>query len=162
MFIFLCFCSCGSVSNYIEDNEDTRVGEYKGEHTYIGYYKYPIEDDMKAQEIEIVCRIDEKILNEMSSEQLCQAIVDYPLINVAFLSGYTICDTNRLKNSSDAYKELLTRNDAKDAFISKIMELETTTDDKVLLEMLKTVAANEPEFVAVLTRSEKEYLGIAE
>lgn len=145
-----------SACGYIEgpEEETKPMGIF---YSYKGYYEYPVEDNMSAGDIIKACRIDEEILKTMSTEQVCQAIADFPMLSIVFLSSSQLCDTSSLIKKSDAYAELLEREDAKDEFISKIREIETT-EDSTLAEILKMIALSEPEISKSLSEEEREYL----
>ncbi len=155
-FMMFFLQACGS-KEFNSEDEIIGIKEHSEKYTYIGYYEYSIETYMNADDIIRVCRIDEEILNTMSSEQLSQAVVDYPLINICFMESHTLYDTSGLKKQSDAYAKLVTREDGKNAFISKIKEIEDTADE-VLLENLKLIALNEPAFAEILTVDDERYL----
>lgn len=127
----------------------------------VGYYQYPIDDYMKESQLLEVCRISEDILKKMSDEQLAQAVIDFPLLPVVELSSSGEYGVEWLKNNSDAYRELLQREDAKDALIEKIKELEDNPNYDMLVEILRDVVVNEKIFNDTFTEEEKEYLKIS-
>lgn len=125
-----------------------------------GYYQYPTDDSMKASKLLEVCRIPEDTLKKMSEEQLAQAVADFPLLHEVELAYSTEYGIECLASNSDAYRELLQRENAKDALIEKIKELESKSDHAALVEILKDVVINEKKFSNTFTEEEKEYLKI--
>lgn len=121
----------------------------------VGYYSYPDTGAMITEEIIDACRIPETELNAMSSEQLAQAVADYPLLWDVELSEN---DIECLKEESDAYRALLGRKDAKEVLLEKARELEKSPDNVITVKMLKNIISHEKTFQNVLTESEKEYL----
>lgn len=103
-------------------------------------------------------RIPEDTLDRMSSEQLAQAVADFPLLSEVMLTSSTEYDVDWLKEKSDAYRELLSRKDAKDVLIEKSNELATEPDNEITVDLLKKVILHEKNFQEELTESEKEYL----
>lgn len=125
------------------------------------YYEYPINDTMDAGTILNECRIPEATLETMTDEELAQAVADFPLL-IDVLTAYSIeYGVECLANESDAYKELLSRENGKQAMIAKVVELqerEDTEEIKIQVEILKKIILNEPLFKTDLTESEKEIL----
>lgn len=103
-------------------------------------------------------RIPEDTLDRMSSEQLAQAVADFPLLSEVMLTSSTEYDVDWLKEKSDAYRELLSRKDAKDVLIEKSNELAKEPDNEITVDLLKKVILHEKNFQEELTESEKEYL----
>lgn len=130
--------------------------------SFEGYYKYPDTSNMSAVSILSACRISSDILESMTDEQLAQAVIDFPLlIDVGALSSFEF-GVECLPKNSDAYKELLTREGAKDALLSKYKELkekeEKTEGEQVSEYLLQIVILYEKEFEGAFSEEELEYL----
>lgn len=127
--------------------------------SFEGFYQYPeIKENMNDKKNLDAFRIDKKVLESMSTEQLVQAVFDFPLLYDVLFSNDKLCNTDILKEESDAYKELLIRDDAKDVFIFKIKELEQKNYDSVKIEVLKSVMINEEIFQKQFSKEDLEYL----
>lgn len=71
-----------------------------------------VEDKIRA------CAIDEEILRNLTDEELVQAILDYPfIIDLWLVDDYRIGVQSVCKNS-DAFRELLSRDNAKDILMN--------------------------------------------
>ena len=170
LFLTVCMiCGCSSKSTVTKDTESQRqeaVSETPetaaSENPVMGYYKYPDTEGMREEQIRAVCRIPETTLNAMSSEQLAQAVADYPLLWEIELdsSGEYEYAVDWLKEQSDAYRKLLDRKDAKDVLIEKTRELEESPDNAITVELLKKVIFHETIFQNELTDADKEYLDL--
>ncbi len=88
-----------------------------------GYYQYPSISGYSASVGKKLCRIPEETLKEMSNEELAQAVVDYPyLVDVFALEGSdTLSDS--FADISDAYNELLSRENGLQALSEKADQL---------------------------------------
>lgn len=101
-------------------------------------------------------------LEAMTVEQLTQAVVDFQIASSCrtndSLSGYS----EILETSSDAYRELLTRDGAKEALIEKMKELDIQNNisNEITFDTLKIVIKDEDKFENTFTDEEKELLGI--
>lgn len=126
-----------------------------------GYYEYPI-GKYKGQQLRNECRISQEVIDSMTSEQLAQAVADYPFLVGTMTS--TKVDTSSLKRNCDAYIELLKRPDGKDAIIAKIAELDARSRETkdiplaVTVEDLKKIIYYEEELRDKLTDEDKEVL----
>lgn len=154
------FTACGKIENVdetmgdwteakttqqIQEKETTSVIEEIETETFIGkdedkkfvgYYEYPTEEGMKAKELEKACRIEQEILDSMDTDQLAQAVVDYPLlINVFAYSGPKSSLSDAFEKECDAYRELLTRTGAKIALQAKIVDLKNSDDERKLYKI---------------------------
>lgn len=82
-------------------------------------FHYPITtDDVRWSEFESkqemvdACKIPDEILSKMTSEELVDAVLDYPLIvNLHLYDNYDL-GIDAIAKESDAFRELLTRPDA--------------------------------------------------
>lgn len=88
-----------------------------------GYYQYPSVSGYSAVGGQELCRIPEETLKKMSDEELAQAVVDYPyLVDVFALEGSnTISDY--FAGISDAYSELLSRENGMQVLSEKAEQL---------------------------------------
>lgn len=149
--------SCGAIE------EDETIGIYENEHntdniienqstpekeTFEGYYEYPTEGVSNAQELYKKCRIEQKILDSMSVEQLAQATVDYPLLMDVLAYSDMRSKAKNFAKQCDAYKELITRSGAKRALKAKIAELKKNATDDLIVnaEILQQIIDSEEKF----------------
>ena len=155
--IMLIFISCGAIE------EDETMGIYENEHstdnnienqstsekeTFEGYYEYPTEGVSNAQELYKKCRIEQKILDSMSVEQLAQATVDYPLLMDVLAYSDMKSKAETYAKQCDAYKELITRSGAKRALKVKVAELKDSGDEDSIVraEILQQIIDSEASF----------------
>jgi len=106
-------------------------------------YIYPITyDSPEWQEFDGVneklqaCRIPEELLKERSVEQLVDAVIDFPLLVNVVLYNSPEEGLEALSQQSDAYRELLSREGGKEAFMEKVKTfayLEPSEDKSDLL-----------------------------
>lgn len=143
--VIICLCSCimfgckGEANNVANENTTYH-------YTYEGYYEYPTSKSDSASSILNKCRISEDILKTMSSEQLAQAVADFPLLFDVCLSSSELVDTTILSKECDAYKELLSRKDGKSALMEKIDELTGNEEYEIKIEILNDVLTAEKRF----------------
>lgn len=141
-----------------EGTEITTEETTKDESHNAGYYQYEIDETMNEKELIAACKIPEQILKGMTDEQLAQAVAEFPLLFTVYLSSQYPFDTKILSDISDAYRELLTRNNAKNVLIDKIRELEKDSSNILVVETMKEIVLYEATFADSLTEDEKEYL----
>ena len=123
-----------------------------------GYYEYPdMRDIWDFEDSVAACRIEQDILNSMSTEELAQAVVDYPLLTLHYASSQ-INNTDLIQGYCDAYFEILNRENAKEALIEKVKEREQYDEDDMNVMVLKSIILAEPKFEGTLTDEEREYL----
>lgn len=163
--IILCFvimifvgCSDNNVVNIntsqIEKDSETTT-ETK---MFEGYYVYPV-DSVAATNYNIEkCRIPQTVLDSMTSEQVAQAVVDYPFLTSWFVSSTVQTDTKMICERSDAYAEIIKRPDGKDVMLSKIIEMEEKDHDIYVIDILKDIMLKEESFINSYTEDEIEYL----
>ncbi len=125
-----------------------------------GYYDYPEQDTMNAKEYMNACRISQEILNEMSNEELAQAIVDFPFLMDIFFSSQSPPELVHFEEECDAYKELLLREDGKNALMDKAKELsqEKDVEKKYKRYALKVLLLYSDQWKDQLTEEEKTFL----
>lgn len=129
-----------------------------------GYYEYPDTTGMHAKEMLEACRIPQNLLDVMSEEALAQAIVEFPLLLDVNLSSQYIPDLDFFAKECDAYKELLTRENGKEALYAKAKELEesgdptTDVDLACILNDLKTLLYFSEEWYEELTSEELKFI----
>ena len=133
------------------------VNDSDKENTYGEYYVYPDVSGMNGDSIIAKCRIQESILDSMSTEQLVQAVVDFPGLDEYY---YTSADTGSefFKGICDAYAELVTRNDSKDVIIAKLKSLEESPDDQIKIMVVKDIVYNDARYKYNFTIEDIEYL----
>ena len=113
----------------------------------VGYYQYPsMEDSLDAATLLNNCRIPDKTLKKMTDEQLAQAVADFPLLIDVYAYSSDEAGVEVLAKESDAYRELLTRRNAKEALMGKVKELEKDSPDSIAIEILETIILNEKSF----------------
>lgn len=122
-----------------------------------GYYEYPDTEGMHGNTIIRKCRIPKEILEIMTTEQLAKAVIDYPMLMIYSTSSQSI-GTDMLQSACDAYKELLTREDAKEILITQVKLHEVNVNSYVEIQYLKDIILSETKFMNTLTDEEKKYL----
>lgn len=80
------------------------------------------------------CKIPQKVLENLSDEQLMQAIIDYPLIYDVFFFSDVNKGVEHLEKTCDAFAELLKREGAKDVLFDTIMSMATDESIGVIAE----------------------------
>lgn len=102
----------------------------------------------------------EETLNRMTDEALAQAVADFPLLTDVEVAHSTAYGVEWLAKNSDAYRELLTRSDAKNVLIEQIKKLYdiSNMENYIKAIVLKDVVLNERSFQKILTEQEIEYL----
>lgn len=129
------------------------------ESRYEGYYVYPsIEDYLTPSLLVMECRIPEETLRRMTDEQLAQAVADFPLLMDVYAFSSPGQATEALAKQSDAYKELLSRRNGKEALIAKMKELQEKSSDSITIELLRTVVLDEKSWRDTLTDEEMQFL----
>lgn len=95
----------------------------------VGNYEYAITpDDSEWSELGSVeakieaCRIPEEILKSMTAEQLLQAVLDFPFIYDIFAYDSLADGVEQLAEISDAYAELLSRDNAKTVSMNMVTQ----------------------------------------
>ncbi len=141
-----CQVSYGDV--YIE-NDDEKTNIY----TFKGYYTYPVQAESLSDENVEKCRISYKVLETMTTEQVAQAVVDYPFIED--ICSWESFDTIALRKKSDAYAEILMREDGREELIRKISELDC---EEYNIDLLKQIVLNEKIFADTFAEDELDYL----
>lgn len=153
------FMACGkreyvdeTMGDWTEEKETENVTTNDNNKKFVGYYEYPTEEGMKINELEKACHIEQEILDSMNTDQLAQAVVDYPLTFTVFLSSSSMDSySDLLENQCDAYRELLTRAGAKSVLQAKISELKNSDDKDVLvkIENFERIIGSEQSFETV-------------
>ncbi len=133
-------------------------GNGKSSPGFEGYYEYPDYRAMSPLLIISKCRIPEATLEVMTDEQLAQAVADFPLlIDIGAASSYEY-GIKCLTKDCDAYKELLTRENAKDALMSTFMKLDEDEEGRLADKfMLAIIFFHEKNFKGTLSEEETEY-----
>lgn len=110
------------------------------------------------------CSVDEEVLRNLTDEELVQAVLDYPFLIDLFLADDPEVAVQSLRRNSDALKELLSRENAKDILMSwvnaqkakgtdAISAKEAIRQDEVTLLLLHT-----EELRQALTQADLETL----
>ena len=130
-----------------------------------GYHQYPTLEELRhldgAKAKHEACKIPIYKLKLMSTEQLAQALIDYP-----FLFETSAYDTGRMAadailSHSSALQELVRRKGAKDILLVKFEELLQDPDPYVRemnTESLVDILLHNKTFAKELTIEEKEFL----
>lgn len=136
------------------------------ENEVTGYYQYPVTDDMNPRQLLFACRIPEMTVRKMTNRQLAQAVADYPSIlraEVFFNNSSTEDGVEYLKEISDAYRELVSRKNAKEALIEKLREwtddsVSLTSEECIAIDELQRIVLNEKTFQGSFTEDEMAVL----
>ncbi len=168
----------GSTIVRAEDNTKD-ISEWLSEN---GRYVYPLTPkDPEWQEMEDyldkakACKIPQEVLENMSDEQLVQAIIDYPLIYDVFFFSDVSMGVDHFSKTCDAYAELLKRQNAKDILLNEItrqnsgepagmaMEnntesVERTAKDEIILDTLVAITIFQEKIGTELSEEEIEVL----
>ena len=117
-----------------------------------GDYVYPLTPkDPEWKEIEDyldkvkACKIPQAILENLSDEQLVQAIIDYPLIYDVFFFSDVNKGVEHLAKTCDAFAELLKRERAKDVLFDAIISRVTDESIEVIAEIEKDDSESAPK-----------------
>lgn len=141
---------------------DTKKNDVNTEELFVdGYYVYPEVDLLSPSIIIAKSRIPQKTLAIMSDEQLAQAVADFPLLLDVLLSSTIPPDVSFFVEESDAYKELVARENGKEALLAKVKEIESATDSEeidIIVEALKILIRYEPSWEESLTQEDIIYL----
>lgn len=132
--------------------------------SFEGYYQYSeLGKKIYGIKLENIYRIPQNKLKAMTVEQLAQAVIDYPFLSSTvttypYLDGYS----KGLASVCDAYKEILTREFAKEALIEKLKSLDTENNikEEILFDCLKKAMRDEERFIDTFTDEEKVLLGV--
>lgn len=132
-----------------------------------GYYEYPITpEDSEWHELGDVsakieaCRIPQEVLDAMTDEELLQAILDFPFLGDLFVSSQYPQEIGFFEEECDAYREILTRENAKTVIFEKIEVLSNgeSVDEEFKYHSLKILLLCSEKFQGQLTEEEREYL----
>ena len=131
--------------------------------TGIGRYEYPItpeDSEWKelgsvAEKIE-VCRIPKETLEKMTEDELVQAVLDFPFVVDLFVSSTGVPALDVFEDECDAYKELLQRENGKEALMEKLKELpkDDSVETTYQADALRVLLLNTPEWKEQLTEDE--------
>lgn len=156
--------ACNEKNNQGKENTQVVQSESSRDESetkpYEGYYTYSALDGrLTAENIEN-WRIADKTLEVMSSEQLAQAVADYPgLVGSVLLSSSYEINTVKFAEKCDAYYELIkNRSDAKNVLMDKIMELDKNSENETVVSALKRIMLSEMIFKNKFTKEELDYL----
>ena len=156
--------ACNEKNNQGDENTQVVQNESSKDESetkpYEGYYTYPALDGrLTAENIEN-WRIADKTLEAMSSEQLAQAVADYPgLVSSVLLSSSYEIDAVKFAEKCDAYYELMkNRSYSKIILMDKIRELDEKGADESVVSALKRIMLSEITFKNKFTKEELDYL----
>ena len=165
VFSFMDYTIVGA-ENGINDCENI-IAEEELQVNSIDEYEYPITvSDSEWGKLECledkiaVCRIDEKILKQMTNEALVNSIIEYPFLYDLFLYQDYETAVEKFEDICDAYRELLNRNEAKDILLDVLnnrvstLSEKITADDEVLNEVLSLLILYQNDFVETITYDE--------
>ena len=164
--VVLSLTACSNVddtpSELLSEKETELVTQSQTIVPFEGYYEYSIKEDLIGAPVnEEDYRIPQDILYRMSDEQLAQAVADYPLLaNVHLYCSSPDELAFELFKISDAYKELIFRENAKEILIAKIKEIENSHSehDEMRIQILKDILLTERIFEGRFTEEELYYL----
>ncbi len=133
-----------------KDDEDTSEPE-----PFEGYYEYAITDEPLTEENIEKCRISYEVLATMTTEQVAQAVVDYPFIDELYSASQETFDAMILRRNCDAYAEILMRKDGREVLVDKILESE---DGDYNIDLLKKIVLSEKLYADEFTEDELYFL----
>lgn len=81
------------------------------------------------------CRIDRDLLQSMSTEQLIEAVLDYPFIIDLFLTDDYESGVGSIYEKCDAFQELISRSDAEKTIVEWVKQRRTCTEITAEKEM---------------------------
>lgn len=84
------------------------------------------------------CRVPQMILKSMSTNELVDSVLKYPLLYDVYAFNNVVDAIENLKNNSDAFRELITRDDASEYLIKRMNRV----SDSKLIEnrlMIRTI-----------------------
>ena len=155
LFFIMLSCSllmaCGGV-------KDTGMGKNVSK-----YYEYPITpEDSEWKELGTVaekieaCRIPIDTLEQMTEEELVQAILDFPFLTDLFVSAVLPPSLDFFGDECDAYKELLERENGKEALMEKLKEFpkDGSVETQYQGDALRVLLLNTQEWKEQLTEDE--------
>lgn len=131
-------------------------------------FEYAITpDDPHWEQLECVedkiaaCRIQKDVLQNMTNEQLLDAVLNFPFRCEIFYYSSREEGVENLEKISDAYAELIRREDAKDTLIETInqrrcMRTTLTTKEELDDEILVTIILYQKSFQNILSLEEVE------
>lgn len=111
LLISICV-ACSLNKSSIDENEAFR------------YKVTPQDDEWKTFETHAAmveaCRIPSETLNKMTTAEVVDAVIDFPLLFDVFFYGSKEQAVEEMLNNSDAFKELTARRDAETALLNKL------------------------------------------
>ena len=129
-----------------------------------GYHQYPTSEELQPYSNPgsyEACRIPKYKLFLMSTEQLAQALIDYPYLMETHIVSTGRQGTDMILARSDALRELTKRRDAKDVLLKKIEVLHQDTDNwesEWKVESLAIILTHDYTLAPQLTIEEKAQL----
>lgn len=129
-----------------------------------GYHQYPTSEELQPYSNPgsyEACRIPKYKLFLMSTEQLAQALIDYPYLMETHIVSTGRQGTDMILARSDALRELTKRRDAKDVLLRKIEVLQQDTDNwqsEWKVESLAIILTHDYTLAPQLTIEEKAQL----
>lgn len=123
----------GSITASAEDisTDSVYVGEWV---TPEGEYTYPVTPDdevwasMNYAEMRDACNMPQELVDMLSTEELVNAALDYPLMLDCLLFDSYEKGIEHLKNTSNVYRELFEREDAAEALLASYADLHVNYD----------------------------------
>lgn len=132
-------------------------------------YVYPITpNDSAWEKLQTVenkinaCRIPQNILDKMTEDQLVQAVLDFPFIYDIFVYSTLEKGVENLEKISDAYRELLKRENAKDSLMGRVYKetsnrtrvLSITSEQEIIGDILSVISLYQKDFQNTFTLDE--------
>lgn len=134
-------------------------------------YLYPITpedeewDELVSVEKKLeACRIDEKILKSMTNEALIQAIIDFPFLCELFCYNSYEKGVDVMSHICDAYRELLNRDDGKEALVNAIdnrkstYTINKTAEQEIVDDALSLLVLYQQKFIDEFDSREVEMI----
>jgi hypothetical protein len=121
-------------------SEQSNHYEYKITPNDAEWKNFKTHDEMVA-----ACRIPSEIVKKMTTEQLVNAVMDYPLLIDLLAFNSNEEGIQALLGNSDAFKELTTRTDSKKYLLKKLFYLteKNLPEDSINIKMIKILMTEE-------------------
>jgi len=115
-------------------DEESTIFKYKITPQDEGWKAFKTHDEMVQ-----ACRIPKEILKKMTTEEVVDAVVDFPLFLDLFLYNSDEEGIKALLENSDAFKELITRKDYKKILQNKISYFEerNIAEESIFIKAIK-------------------------
>ncbi|HCX61717.1 MAG TPA: hypothetical protein DHU59_04680 [Clostridiales bacterium] len=135
-FLLILLLIFSSVISYadttVKMNQDSETFKYKITGESNEWKSFNSHDEMVQ-----ACRIPSEMLSKMMTEELVDAVLDYPLLYDVHFFNNTKDAIEQLKQNSDAFYELINRKDAAIALLGRIKNKESSLKEKTIKLLLE-------------------------